>query len=277
MCLSTALAKSDKKLYMLQKILLLWAAFTAASQLGAQPLEPLSTNVQWGISAGLNQYKEPGLMQLQGPEAGVHARSTHWAEMPNAQLEGDILLGKQKYTSVKSGSMNGVTNLETRWRALTPVFSDTATNTSLLTGLAVHTLWNDLRGTSTFNGTQYGGYQRSAMQLWLPLRWVGGDAWELDAGLLLYGRHLSKLSDVGPSYSDAVNTQRRGQYAQLTLQVPMKDGKVIKPFVRYTHLADSDTVVIRGPQNVCPSGFCTVTEPMSHRWQIGAIWEFNAP
>ena len=59
---------------MLQKILLLWAAFTAASQLGAQTLEPLSMTVQWGISAGLNQYKEPGLMRLKGPELGLHAR-----------------------------------------------------------------------------------------------------------------------------------------------------------------------------------------------------------
>lgn len=109
------------------------------------------------------------------------------------------------------------------------------------------------------------------------MRWASGYGLEVDAGLLIYGRHTSKLSDVGPSYSDANNTQRHGQYAQLSMQLQMKDGEVIKPFIRYTHLGDSDTVLVRGPQNKCSSGFCTATEPMSQRWQIGAVWEFEAP
>lgn len=139
-------------------------AVTASCHIGAQTLEPDQARFEWGVSGGMNDYKEPGLMLLKGPELGLHSRVTHWAEMPHAQLEGDIFLGKQKYTSVSSGSMNGVTNLETRWRALVPVFSDTPTNEGVFTGLALHTLWNDLRGTSTFNGETYGGYQRSAAQ-----------------------------------------------------------------------------------------------------------------
>lgn len=259
-----------------KKLFISLLAITAAFHSGAQTPEPDQPRFQWGVSGGMNSYKEPGLMQLKGPEVGLHSRVTNWASLPNAQFEGDILLGRQKYTSVSSGSLSGVTNLETRWRVLLPVFTDTPTHEGFFAGLALHTLWNDLRGTSTFDGETYGGYQRSATQLWLPLRWASGEVWELDAGLLIYGRHISKLSDVSPSYSDAINTQRHGQYAQLTMQFPMKDGDVVKPFVRYTHLGDSDTVVVRGPQNNCPSGFCTATEPRSNRWQIGAAWEFNA-
>lgn len=216
----------------------------------------------------MNDYKEPDLMQLKGPEVGLHSRVTHWANMPNAQFEGDILLGTQKYASVNSGSMSGVSNLETRWRALVPIFSDVPTNQGFFAGLALHTLWNDLRGTSTFNGKTYGGYQRSAAQLWLPLRWASGDVWELDAGLLIYGRHTSKLSEVNRSYSDIVNTQRRGHYVQVAMNLGLSNGDSIKPFVRYTHLADSNTVTMGGYYWL---------EPESVRWQVGAVWEFSTP
>jgi hypothetical protein len=245
----------------------LLAAMTICSS-WAQSDEPVPTHVKWGVSGGINDYKEPDLMQLKGPEAGLHSRVTHWSNMPNALFEGDILLGKQKYTSINSGSMSGVTNLETRWRALVPIFSDAPTNEGFFAGLALHTLWNDLRGTSTFNGKTYGGYQRSATQLWLPLRWSSGDMWELDAGLLIYGRHTSKLSEVNRSYSDIVNTQRRGHYAQVAMNLGFSNGDSIKPFVRYTHLADS---------NLVPMGGFYWLEPESERWQIGAVWEFSAP
>ena len=251
-----------------KKIFISLLAITAATLSGAQTVELTGPHIQWGLSGGMNDYKEPGLMRLKGPEVGLHARFTNWAEMPHVQWEGDLLLGMQKYTSVSSGSMTGVTNLETRWRALVPVFSDASTQKGFFTGLALHTLWNDLRGTSTFNGETYGGYQRSAAQLWLPVRWASGDGLDVDAGLLIYGRHTSKLSDVNRSYGDIVNTQRRGQYAQVAMNVALGNGDSIKPFVRYTHLADSNTVAMGGKNWL---------EPESQRWQVGAVWEFNAP
>lgn len=242
-------------------------ASSAACHSWAQSDKPVSMAVNWGMSGGVNHYEEPDLMQLKGPELGIHARVNHWANMPTAQFEADVLLGKQKYTSAGSGSMNGVTNLETRWRALVPLFGDTTTESGWLTGLALHTLWNDLRGTTTFQGTTYGGYQREAAQLWLPLRWSSGDMWEVDAGLLIYGRHSSKLSEVNSSYQNIVNTQRSGQYAQVAIKMDLPNGDAIRPFVRYTHLADSNTVTMGGRNWL---------EPESNRWQIGAVWEFSA-
>lgn len=233
-----------------------------------QDASPQTAPIQWGVSGGINHYKEPNLMQLKGPEAGLHARVTHWAEMPNAQFEGDVFLGKQKYTSINSGSLNNVTNLETRWRALVPLFSETSTQEGWFSGLAMHTLWNDLRGTTTFQGTTYGGYQRGATQLWLPVRWSSGEMWTIDAGVLIYGRHTSKLSEVNHSYQDITNTQHGGQYAQLSMKFGLSNGDALRPFVRYTHLADSNTV---------PMGGKNWLEPESDRWQVGAIWEFAAP
>ena len=224
---------------------------------------PDATQIEWGVSAGMNRYQEKGLMQLQGPEIGAHAKLSAWTAWPSAQLEADVLLGKQQYTSENSGSMNGVTNLETRWRALVPV-SDEFEN--LRVGLAVHTLWNDLRGTTSFNQKTYGGYERNATQLWLPIRWSSTQAWDMDAGLLIVGKHTSKLSQVNTSYTDIVNKQHHGQYVQVNINLPMSSGDTLKPFMRYTHLGDSSVVVMNRDPWV---------EPASHRWQIGAIWTFN--
>lgn len=222
--------------------------------------------IKWGISADVNRYVESDIMQLVGPEGGLHSRITHWSTMPNTHLEGDIFLGRQNYTSKSSGSINGVTNLETRWRAMHPLFSDTSTNEGFFAGLALHTLWNDLRGTTYYQGTSYGGYERMAGQLWLPMRWSSGDMWEIDGGLLIYGHHASMLSQVNSGYQDITNTQRRGQYAQVAINVKLDDGDSLRPFVRYTHLADSNTVAMGGKKWI---------EPESHRWQVGAVWEFN--
>jgi hypothetical protein len=259
-----------------QKIFFSLVAVAIASTSWAQPAElkePTTpahahAHAQLGLSAGFNSYTEPNLMQLKGPEIGLHLRITDWPVMPNAQFESDVLLGKQRYTSETTGNINGVANIETRWRVLTPIFGSTSAQQGFSSGLAVHTLWNDLRGTSTVNGETYGGYQRSAAQLWLPVRWASGDGLALDAGLLVYGRHTSKLSDVNRSYSDIVNTQRSGKYAQVAMQVALRNGGSLKPFVRFTQLADSDIVSMGGKYWL---------EPASQRWQIGAVWAFAAP
>jgi len=255
---------------MQQKFLFSLLAAATALPSWSQTSEPEVDNIQikWGLSAGANRYTEPGLMQLKGPEVGVHAHLSQWAPLPNAYVEADILLGQQSYTSTSSGSMRGVTNLETRWRAMLPLFRDASTNANFDAGLAVHTLWNDLRGTSTFQGVTYGGYQRSAAQLWLPIRWKSGDVWTFDAGWLIYGQHTSMLSEVNSRYRDVVNTQRKGQYAQVAMNVALNNGDMLKPFIRITHLADSNTVAMGGKYWI---------EPASQRWQLGVVWEFAAP
>jgi len=215
-----------------------------------------------GFSVGMNRYLEPGLMQLQGPELGLHTQITDWSFFPSLQLEGDFLLGEQRYTSPISGRINGVANLETRWRALVPLFGAASPKVGFSSGLAAHTLWNDLRGQSSTGSI---GYERGALQLWLPIRWVMNEAWTLDAGALISGRHISKLSQVRPTYSDVVNTQRRGFYAQVNTKFHSPQG-VLKPFVRYTHLSDSDATAMGGNLWI---------EPRSHRWQMGVLWTFD--
>ena len=226
----------------------------------AQVQAPSNTHpvIQWGISAGVNQYKEPGLMQLQGPELGLHGRAYNLSGMPKVQLEGDIFLGMQHYSSTKTGSMDGVHNIETRWRAMVPVYANTPNQRGLYAGLGVHTLWNDLRGSSS---TGNGGYERIARQLWLPVRWAGG-FWEVETGVLVYGRHTSKLSqaNTNPPSNDVVNTQKRGGYLQGKLNLQMNAQHMLSPYIRNTGLGDS---------NVVDNAY----EPASRRWQAGVTWQ----
>lgn len=217
--------------------------------------------VQWGLSLGVNRYTE-SKMQLLGTEIGLHARLVGSEVLPNWQLEGDVLLGRQKYTSNGTGDLNGVVNIETRWRALAPLYRTGSGPEGLSAGLGFHTLWNDLRGTTS---TNHAGYERQATQLWLPIRWTSAEAWELEGGLLLRGTHTSRLSQANSINSDIHNTQKSGTYVQANTSFKLEDGTRLSPFVRFTHLGDSDIV---------RSGNQYWVEPKSQRWQIGAVLNF---
>jgi hypothetical protein len=158
--------------------------------------------------------------------------------------------------------MNGVHNVETRWRALMPIYANTPNQRGLFAGLGIHTLWNDLRGTST---TGNGGYERTATQLWLPVRWVNNYG-EIESGVLVHGKHTSKLSQASTSSprNDVVNTQKKGFYVQGRLNVQLDARHALSPYVRYTGLGDSDKV----------NG---AYEPASNRWQAGVTWQFTTP
>lgn len=239
---------------------LLLACSAALAQDNTPPIE-VESKVQWGMSWGVNRYTEEK-MQLLGSEIGLHARLIGLGMLPDWQLEGEVLVGRQKYTSTSTGEMNGVLNIETRWRALTPVYNTGVGQEGLSAGLGLHTLWNDLRGKTT---TGHAGYERQATQLWLPVRWRGTEAWELEAGLLLRGTHTSRLSQANTTYTNIHNTQTSGTYVQASISLALDDGMQLSPFVRLTRLGDSDTV---------RSGDELWFEPRSERWQIGAVLNF---
>jgi hypothetical protein len=213
----------------------------------------------------MNKYTEAN-MKLVGPEIGLHASAVDVFPNTNWVLEGDVLLGKQNYTSTNTGSMRGVGNVETRWRVMGEIVPDTGWHT----GLAVHTLWNDLQGVATdSSGQTYQGYQRSARQVWLPIRWTPSPVSNFEFGTLITGKHTSALSQADPAaYSDITNKQKRGTYLQASVALGLPNGDRLSPFVRMTHLATSDVVAMGGKN---------WTEPNNHRVQTGVIWQFVSP
>jgi hypothetical protein len=171
--------------------------------------------------------------------------NTNWV------LEGDVLLGRQNYTSTSTGSMRNVGNVETRWR----VMGEIATDTGWSTGLAVHTLWNDLQGIATdSSGQTFNGYQRAST---------------FELGTLITGKHTSALSQADPAaYTDITNKQKRGTYLQASVALGLPNGDRLSPFVRLTHLSTSDVVAMGGKN---------WTEPNNRRLQTGVIWQFVSP
>lgn len=231
----------------------------AICQSNAQAEPP---RLEWSASAGVNHYAE-SKMQLQGPELGLHVKTKHFGLSMDLVGEGDVFIGQQNYSSDGTGTMRGVTNVESRWRGLSRVVPGLKPTEGLYTGLALHTLWNDLRGRSS---TGNPGYEREAVQLWLPLRWVSDQAWQMETGLLLKGRHMSRLSQSSRIYQDVSNQQRHGAYAQVSWDYKPDPGNLISPYLRYTRLANSDYVIMNDQYWY---------EPASKRWQMGLTWHWD--
>jgi hypothetical protein len=90
---------------------------------------------------------------------------------------------------------------------------------------------------------------------------------ELDAGGLLSARHNSYLSQANRNYPDIGNTQRKGLYVQAKLGFKAEN-LLLQPFVRYTHLEDSEVTTVALKGNTL-TGTLTGVEPASGRWQLG--------
>jgi len=247
--------------------LFFFAPFMAMSQTATAPLG------MWSYSLGAQRYAEPA-MQLVGPEIGLHWRSRPLSGLRLAQLEVDALVGLQKYSSDTTGTMKNVPNIESRWRVLWP--STQWPRISYGLGFYTHSNYLNLNSPTT---TGNGGYERQSTQFWLPFRFTdSGENWSafgpvksvrLDAGVLLLGKHVSKLSQVNAkTNTDIINTQHTGVYFQSQLDYSTASG-IYSPYVRWTWVDDSDKVngLFAGKQGV---GY----EPINRRLQIGVEWKY---
>lgn len=245
--------------------LFVFTPFMAMSQIAPAP------SGMWSYSLGAQRYAEPA-MQLVGPEIGLHWRSRPIEGLHQAQLEVDALVGLQKYSSDGTGTKKNVPNIETRWRVLW-----TSTQWPHISyGLGFFTHSNYLQGTTS---TGNGGYERQSTQVWLPFRFSdSADNWSalgpvksvrMDAGVLLLGKHVSKLSQVNANtYIDLHNTQHTGVYLQSQLDYSTASG-IYSPYIRWTWVDDSDKV------NDLRSGKQNYYEPINRRLQIGVEWKYG--
>jgi hypothetical protein len=235
----------------------IWAFVGAMGSAQAQPEENRGA---WQLSAGWQDYSEPQ-MNLKGPELGVHWQSRAWGPLT---LEAEAQLGLQNYSSVPSGRLDSVLNLDTRWRVLR---ASTA-QPQWQVGLALHTHSNFLRGTTSLG---FGGYDRLSTQVWLPVRWqsVGDQRWAIEAGWLLWGEHVSRLSQTDRSLQDVTNTQRKGAYFQISQKRHTSRGE-LEPYARWTWVDDSDV------QMMTLAGQTRgAYEPQNNRLQLGMKWRFR--
>jgi hypothetical protein len=214
----------------------------------------------WQLSAGWQDYSE-AQMNLKGPELGLHWQSRR---LGTYTLEADAHLGLQNYSSAASGQLDQVPNVDTRWRALRA----STGQAQWQYGLALHTHANFLRGTTSLG---FGGYDRLSTQVWLPVRWqsLGDQRWVIDAGWLLWGEHVSRLSQTDSTLQDVTNTQRKGAYFQISQKRHTNRGE-LEPYARWTWVDDSDV------QMMTLAGQTRgAYEPQNHRLQLGMKWRFR--
>jgi hypothetical protein len=235
-----------------------WVFVGAIVPVQAQPEQALGA---WQLSTGWQDYSEPQ-MNLKGPELGVHWQSQ---KLGPYTLEADAHLGLQNYSSVPSGRLNSVLNLDTRWRALRV----STAQPQWQYGLALHTHTNFFRGTTSLG---FGGYDRLSTQMWLPVRWHSASAqpWAVDAGWLLWGEHVSRLSQVNPRLQDVTNQQRKGVYLQISKNVHTDLGEM-EPYARWTWVDNSDVRWV----TVGPGQARGDYEPRNNRLQVGLKWQLR--
>lgn len=214
----------------------------------------------WQLSAGWQDYSEPQ-MNLKGPELGVHWQSRKKEEFT---LEADAHVGLQNYNSVPSGRLDSILNVDTRWRALRA----STTQPQWQFGLALHTHANFLRGITSLG---FGGYDRLSTQVWLPVRWHSDNPqpWTIDAGWLLWGQHVSRLSQVNARFQDVTNQQRKGAYLQISKAIHTELGE-IQPYASWTWVDKSDVhwVSLVGVDR-------GTYEPRNNRLQVGMKWRIR--
>jgi hypothetical protein len=235
-----------------------WVFVGAIVPVQAQPEQALGA---WQLSTGWQDYSEPQ-MNLKGPELGVHWQSQRLGPFT---LEADAHLGLQNYSSVQSGRLNSVLNVDTHWRALR---ASTA-QPQWQYGLALHSHANFFRGTTSLG---FGGYDRLSTQVWLPVRWHSASAqpWVIDAGWLLWGEHISRLSQVNTRLQDVTNQQRKGAYLQISKKVNTDLGQM-EPYARWAWVDDSDVRWVTVAPGLDRGDF----EPRNNRLQVGLKWRIR--
>lgn len=217
----------------------LWGAGVAMAQsAAAEPhvnTDPASPAPNWlqgwqlGAVTSHGRYREPGLMQLQGPRLGVWAAKSlpalrHW----QATLQGQVQSSAMQYSSPISGGLANVPDheLDLRLTALhlwSPAIGSPwgHLRAGAFAGLGYRLHYNDLRGTTTQGNI---GYQRLNQRLYLPLgiqlqtQTTNPITVSMEVTPALYGSHTTYMTDVGATQDATVQQNSQGWSLQASWQ-----------------------------------------------------------
>lgn len=220
---------------------------TTSARADSINLKPQTGN-DVGLSLSSYQYQEPGYMSLKGAKMGLDLHTTK--VLQNDQfIRGDLrfAFGPVDYNSTDSGSASGYPDWYIEARGL--IGKDWALNEAVLaayTGLGYRYLFNDARGITSAGRS---GYRRESNYLYLPVGIIHHMALNdqarlestLEYDLLLVGKQISSLSDVGGGYSDVTNTQNNGYGLRLSVMY-QKSKWAFGPYAYYWNIGQSDIV-----------------------------------
>jgi hypothetical protein len=249
---------------------------TPQIDMGAPPPPPslLLTRSGWeaGLQASRYEYEEPNLpenslngggvtsVKLTGNRGGaVGAYTFTNAQRWFTRIDLRVSYGSLKYegTGTQYGEKDWIT--EGRVAAGRDFLLGSSVSLSPYLGLGFRYLYNDGRGTATFNGKTYHGYERYSSYVYAPIgitmRLRGGERWvfapTLEYDAFIQGRQVSKLSDAGVvqvgsfvgTLPDAVNNQSNG-YGYRAYLMFESDRWAFGPWLHYWSIKDSEVAEV---------------------------------
>lgn len=224
------------------------------------------------------KYKEPDVMQQDGPMYGVVASYTYHDRI---MVGIDARLSYSEMDYENSGTINDINNYIFETRGL--IGYDIPRSNTIITpyiGLAYRWLYDDKGGSVSSTGAA--GLDRESNYYYSPIGIKTyseiGNGWSLgitaEFDYFWGGEQNSYLSDVSPTYySDASNTQNDGYGVRGSIRFQKKweiSSFVFEPFIRYWEIDKSeyDYVLHGGVPNTA------VYEPKNHTIEIGAMFLF---
>jgi hypothetical protein len=236
---------------MTRKILvLLVAQLLLALPAFAQDTLPVKVHTfEVGLETYYMKYEEPGLMENKGWMYGVTGSYTYHNRLM-ARLEARVAMGEVDYSSVNTGSDEGISDKAFEARGL--LGYDFRVGAWLLTpyiGIGYRYLNDDSQGTVTSTG--HLGYERESNYYYSPLgieavvplneRWRLTLTGELD--LFWSGKQKSHLSGAVSGLNDIENDQNKGLGARGSLSFQRKLGTTTMSFgafARFWWIDDSE-------------------------------------
>jgi hypothetical protein len=241
---------------------LLLAALPALAT-AAPPGATVPDGLEVGVTAYHYLYKEPGLMQLEGPKVGVRGSYSRTdGSGKSGRIEAGASYGRLDYESNGTGTSDNHDDTSFEARLLFGMDFGVRGGPALMpyTGLGYRYLYNDLRGTSS---TGASGYRRESNYFYLPIGVIaraGMLVGNLEVDYLIRGHQKSYLSDAGFGDPDIRNDQNNGFGARASLMIDT--GRfAFGPWFSYWRIQDSNWV----PINSTTIG----QEPLNRTTEVG--------
>jgi len=190
------------------------------------------------------------------------------------KVEGMASLGELDYKN--SGTLDNIPDRAFESRALLG-YDLSVMEKSILTpyfGFGYRYLNDDSSGKITSDGSA--GYNRVNHRLYSPVgmewtmrmenEWSIGATAEYD--LFWWGRQLSYLSDVNPSFGDVKNTQKKGYGLRGSIKLQKNTEKIdylIEPFIRYWNMSQSNNANVTYSGTIVGTGY----EPKNDTTELG--------
>lgn len=225
-------------------------------------------------------YEEPHFAETRGFLLGI-AGSFAYHDNLMLKAEGRYSYGSLYYTSPGSGTASNIPDYIWEFRGVSGYDFSLQTG-SILTpyiGIGYRYLNDNSAGKVTSLGAS--GYERESNYYYSPVgvkfNTNSKTGWSTEAtaeyDIFWWGKQITHLSDVDPSFNDLENRQQHGYGLRGSVAFQTRADDVdyaIEPFIRYWNIKDSErALVFDATTLLCGATVCEGHEPANHSAEYG--------